>query len=149
MSVIIQYSSIESSREAKESLHGQLYGSFRIETRYVKLSSWVLSNTSRAGTSGLLPLERGVPDSHLCSSVNAQDYLSINRSTLPVSRGAFSLSDSAAINSSLATLPRYADQEQKLLGSAATTPTTHYGNHDFNDFKSIINYRLQHFLPCK
>ncbi|KDR79964.1 hypothetical protein GALMADRAFT_1171866 [Galerina marginata CBS 339.88] len=37
MSVLVQYSHAGVAREAKESLTGQLYGSYRIEARYVKL----------------------------------------------------------------------------------------------------------------
>jgi len=44
LSVIVQYSSTSSAREAKESLSGQLYGNFRIEARYVRVSPWALQH---------------------------------------------------------------------------------------------------------
>ncbi len=127
MSVIIQYSSIASAQEARDSLNGQLYGSFRIETRYVRLSSLVPSNTSRTpGTSGLLS-ERRMTDPLSRSSVDLQDYLNDGQTTLPVSRGTFSLRDSATISSSLGTLPHYdlpAGHKLKPVGPAATYLTT-------------------------
>ena len=152
MSVILQYSSIASAQEAKDSLNGQLYGSFRIETRYVRLSSLVSSNTSRTpGTSGLL-LERRMTDPLPRSSVDLQDYLNDGQITPPVSRGRLFLGDSAAISSSLGTLPHYdlfADHKSKPVGPAATYLTNPYGIHDFSDLNSIINYGLVISLTYK
>jgi hypothetical protein len=152
MSVILQYSSITSAQEAKDSLNGQLYGSFRIETRYVRLSSLVSSNISRTpGTSGLL-LERRMTDPLPCSSADLRDYLNDGQITPPVSRGRLSSKDSATISSSLGIFPHYdllADHKSKPVGPAATYLTTPYGIHDFNDLSSIINYGLVNSLTYK
>ncbi|KAF8183196.1 hypothetical protein BJ912DRAFT_853696, partial [Pholiota molesta] len=52
MSVLVQYSRASVAQEAKESLSGQLYGSYQIEARFV-----------RPATSMLLDLNRGLSDS--------------------------------------------------------------------------------------
>jgi len=62
LSVIVQYSSTSSAREAKESLSGQLYGNFRIEARYVRLSPWALQHSGQNMTSHLRPMERRMTD---------------------------------------------------------------------------------------
>ena len=55
MSVVVQYSATHVAQEAKETLSGQLYGSYQIEARYVKP---IRSNLLDISTSGLLALDR-------------------------------------------------------------------------------------------
>ena len=62
LSVIVQYSSISSAQEAKESLSGQLYGNFRVEARYVRLGPWSLQHGGRNTAPRLRPLERRMTD---------------------------------------------------------------------------------------
>lgn len=62
LSVIVQYTSTSSAQEAKESLNGQLYGNFRIEARYVRLSPWALQHCGQNMAPRLRPLERRMTD---------------------------------------------------------------------------------------
>ena len=55
MSVVVQYSAAHVAQEAKETLSGQLYGSYHIEARYVKP---IVSNLFDLSTSGLMTAER-------------------------------------------------------------------------------------------
>ena len=56
MSVVVQYSAAHVAQEAKETLSGQLYGSYQIEARYVKA---IGSNLLDLSTSGLMTEDRG------------------------------------------------------------------------------------------
>jgi len=63
ISVIVQYSTTTSAQEAKESLNGQLYGTFRIDARYV--DSWGFPNPTSGDTLAkgqLPPIERRMAD---------------------------------------------------------------------------------------
>jgi hypothetical protein len=55
MSVVVQYSAAHVAQEAKETLSGQLYGSYQIEARYVKP---IGSNLFDLSTSGLMTADR-------------------------------------------------------------------------------------------
>ena len=55
MSVVVQYSAAHVAQEAKETLTGQLYGSYQIEARYVKP---IGSNIFDLSTSGLMTADR-------------------------------------------------------------------------------------------
>ena len=55
MSVVVQYSAAHVAQEAKETLSGQLYGSYQIEARYVKPIGSKLFDLS---TSGLMTADR-------------------------------------------------------------------------------------------
>jgi hypothetical protein len=55
MSVVVQYSAAHVAQEAKETLSGQLYGSYQIEARYVKP---IGSNIFDLSTSGLMTADR-------------------------------------------------------------------------------------------
>ena len=55
MSVVVQYSAANVAQEAKETLSGQLYGSYQIEARYVKP---IGTNLFDLSTSGLITADR-------------------------------------------------------------------------------------------
>ena len=71
MSVVVQYSVADVAHEAKETLSGQLYGSYQIEARCVKTIS---SNLLDISSSGVLSVDRKTDDTG--------DFLGQSRATL-------------------------------------------------------------------
>lgn len=83
MSVVVQYSAAHVAQEAKETLSGQLYGSYQIEARYVKP---IRSNLLDLSTSGSMTTDRKTD----CRVSTSGDLLDQPRTAADDSAGCYS-----------------------------------------------------------